>query len=173
MTMDRGLIDRFEAGGRALRPAIIDLTREELMARPGPGEWSIQEVVIHLADSDAIAIDRMKRIITEEDPPLLYADESAYVRELCCERQSIEDAALILEVGRRQFARVLRALPESSFARAGTHNKRGRVTLGEMVGAYVEHLEYHLGFIHAKRERLGKPIIPESCTSSRIQKSEI
>ena len=54
----------------------------DLIAHPGPGDWSIQELVIHLADSDAIAIDRMKRILTEDNPPLLNADETAYVHRL-------------------------------------------------------------------------------------------
>ena len=37
-------------------------------SKPGPGKWSIKELVVHLADSDSISIDRMKRILTEDDP---------------------------------------------------------------------------------------------------------
>lgn len=156
--MDRTLIDKFAAGGEELTAAIRGLTHDELLATPGPGDWSIQQLVVHLADSDAIAIDRMKRIITEDNPTLLYADETAYVRELFSEHQSIDDAVLLSDVGRRQFARVLRNLPDASFERIGTHNKRGRVTLGGMVADYVEHMEHHLKYLHAKRERLGKPV---------------
>ena len=56
---------------------------------PGPGQWSILELVLHLADSDCISIDRMKRMLTEDNPPLLYADESAYVERLCSHEQSL------------------------------------------------------------------------------------
>jgi uncharacterized damage-inducible protein DinB len=80
--MDRTLIDAYEAAPAKLRAACAGLTREELTARPGPGAWSIMEVVIHIADSDSISIDRMKRILTEDNPPLLYADETAYVTRL-------------------------------------------------------------------------------------------
>jgi uncharacterized damage-inducible protein DinB len=152
------MIDTFAAGGRELTDAIRGLTHEELLATPGPGEWSIQQLVVHLGDSDAIAIDRMKRIIAEDNPTLLYADESAYVRELFCDQQSVEDTVLLFEVGRRQFARVLRNLPDTSFERYGTHSRRGRVTLGGLVADYIEHLEHHLKFIYAKRERLGNPV---------------
>src|SRR5262245_39746240 len=58
LNMDRTLIDAYESAAARLRAAVVGLTREDLTARPGPGEWSILEVVIHLADSDAIAIDR-------------------------------------------------------------------------------------------------------------------
>jgi DinB superfamily len=156
--MNRDLIESYASGGETLRRAVQGLTREDLLARPGPGDWSIQELVIHLADSDAIAIDRMKRVITEDDPPLLYADETAYVIRLVPDEQSLEDALTLFDVGRRQWSRVLRRLPEEAFARQGTHNRRGVVTLGGMVEGYNKHLDHHLAFLKAKRERLGKPL---------------
>src|SRR5215472_6798970 len=128
--MNRDLIEQYAAGGEKLRRAVAGLTPEELRARPGPGAWSILEVVVHIADSDAISIDRMKRILIEDNPALLYADETAYVERLFTHDQNLEDALVLLEVGRRQWARVLRKLPDAAFERAGQHNRRGRVTLG-------------------------------------------
>jgi hypothetical protein len=69
--VDRTLIDANEARAAVLRDAVAGLTREDLTARPGPVEWSVLEVVVHLADSDCITIDRMKRILVEDEPPLL------------------------------------------------------------------------------------------------------
>jgi uncharacterized damage-inducible protein DinB len=156
--MDRDLIGRYEAGGEKLRRAVAGLTREDLQARPGPGAWSVLEVAIHLADSDAISIDRMKRILTEDDPPLLYANENAYAERLHPHAQDIEDALLLFEAGRRQWARVLRLLPDEAFQRKGTHNRRGAVTLGGLVADYIAHLDKHLEFVLAKRANLGKPL---------------
>jgi hypothetical protein len=152
------LIDAYERGPAKVRAAVAGLTPAELTARPGPGEWSVLEVVVHLADSDAISIDRMKRMLTEDDSQLLYADETAYVKRLHTHEQDLEDALILLEVGRRQFARVLRKLAPADFERAGTHNRRGRVTVGCMVPDYVEHVDYHLDFIRKKRANLGKPL---------------
>jgi uncharacterized damage-inducible protein DinB len=134
------------------------LSQEELTARPGPGDWSILEVVIHLTDSDCIAIDRMKRMLTEDEPPLLYADETAYIRQLATHEQSLEDALILFEVGRRQFARVLRALPDKAFERHGIHNRRGALTVGGSVKDYIRHVDHHLKFLAEKRSRLGKPL---------------
>ncbi len=156
--MNRDLIESFAAGGGILRRAVDGLSHDDLIARPGPGDWSIQEVVIHMADSDEIAIDRMKRILTEDSPPLLYADESAYIARLVPHDQSVEDALTLFEVGRRQWSRVLRKLPDEAFSRVGTHNRKGVVTLGDMVNGYIKHLDHHLVFLKAKRDRLGKPI---------------
>jgi hypothetical protein len=115
-------------------------------------------VVIHLADSDAISIDRMKRILTEDNPQLLYADETAYVERLHPHEQALDDALLLFEVGRRQWARVLRRLPDEVFLRRGTHNRGGAVTLGGMVASYIKHVEDRLEFIFGKRANLGKSL---------------
>lgn len=156
--MNRTLIDQYETAPVRLRAAVAGLTPEELTARPGPGKWSILEVVVHIADSDAISIDRMKRILTENDPPLLYANETEYVARLFTHDQSLEDALTLLEVGRRQWARVLRRLPDAAFERTGQHNRRGPVSLGQLVGDYVAHIDEHLVFVHGKRATLGKPL---------------
>ena len=155
--MDMSLIDQYEACGPKLRKAVAGLSPKELTARPGPGAWSVLELVVHLADSDAIAIDRMKRMLIEDNPPLLYADETAYNDRLLPHEQTLEDALTLIEVSRRQFARVLRKLPAEAFDRAGTHNRKGRVTVGEMVRSYIDHVDYHLDFVRRKRERLNNP----------------
>lgn len=156
--MHSTMIDEYEQEVATVRAAIAGLNRDDLIARPGPGDWSIQEVIIHLADSDAIAIDRMKRMLTEQEPPLLYADETAYVRLLHPHEQNLEDALTLLEVGRRQWARVLRQLPAEALERTGMHNLRGRVTIGQFIRDYTQHIRDHLTFVYRKRERLGKPL---------------
>lgn len=150
------LIDRFEAGGQKVKETIAGLSREDLLAFPVPGMWSIQQVVIHLQDSELVAIDRMKRIIAEEKPLLIGYDENEFVKNLFYDDQSVEDAAETVDRARRQMARILRKLPESAFARFGIHNERGKVTLGEQLELYTNHLERHLKFAQEKRAKLGK-----------------
>ena len=58
------------------------MTREQLLARPIAGKWSTLEVVCHLADFDPILADRMKRIIAEDRPQLIGADENRYAARL-------------------------------------------------------------------------------------------
>lgn len=150
------LIDRFEAGGPKLRQACAGLSREDVFARPGPGAWSIQELVVHMSDMDALAIDRMKRVITQDNPTLLYAHEGAYIERLFPHEQSLDDALTLFEVGRRQMARTLRKLSAETFDRIGTHDQAGRLTLRDLLVAYTDHLDHHLTFLLHKRQRLGR-----------------
>ncbi len=96
----------------------------------------------------------MKRVITEDRPDLLYANESAYAQRLFSHDQSIDDAVALFKIGRRQFARVLRRLPETSFARVGMHNITGLITLAELVRTYRNHADHHMRYLREKRERL-------------------
>ena len=160
MAFDRTWIDKYEQGAEHLTQAIRGLTHEDLLAAPpdGPnlGKWTIQQVVIHLMDSDLISIDRMKRLIAMENPLLVGYDENLFIKHLMPEEQSVEDAVTILQLAFKNFARVLRKLPDEAFERRGTHNERGPVTLGEYLRHMVGHMEHHLKFIHAKRAAMGK-----------------
>src|SRR5260370_27744810 len=121
--MDRQLLEGYVACGARLRHAVAGLSPEELTARPGPGDWTILELVIHLTDSDYIAIDRMKRMLIEDDPPLLYADETAYVRRLASHQQPLQNALNLFELGRRPLILVLRLLPDEAVHHRRRHNR--------------------------------------------------
>ena len=159
---DRGAIDEYARGGEKLRLAIKGLSREELLAipkgDPSLGKWSIQQVVIHLMDSDLIAIDRLKRIIAMENPLLTGYDETLFAQKLRYDDQPAEDAVTILDMSFKMFGNVLRKLPDETFDRTGLHAERGSTTLGEYIVYMIKHMDHHLTFIHAKRKAMGKEL---------------
>jgi len=158
--MDRSVIDEYEAGAKKLRASIEGLSNKQMLWIPpldgGVGLWSIKEVVIHLMDSDLIGSDRMKRIVAEDNPLLIGYNEDRFASRLFYQHQSVEDALALFEINRRQFTLVLRKLSPETFERTGIHNESGKVTLGDQVKKYNEHLDHHLGFIARKREMLKK-----------------
>jgi uncharacterized damage-inducible protein DinB len=154
--MDRTMIERYGAGAEEVEKAIAGLAREDFLAVPVAGTWSIQQIVIHLMDSDLIGADRMKRVIAEENPAIIGYDETLFSQKLFYEKLDPFLAAEIFRKNRELMTVILRSLPEAAFARVGTHNQSGRVTLEELVATYVQHLEHHLGFLRHKRRLLGK-----------------
>ena len=158
--MDHNLIEHFEGGGEKLALSIRGLTREDLLCAPpadaNVGRWSIQQVVIHCMDSDLVSVDRLKRMIAEDNPTLIGYDENKFAANLLYDEQDAAQAAAIVDANRKLFAKVLRKLPESAWSRKGTHNERGTLTVGGYLKSTVDHLEHHLKFIHAKRAHWGK-----------------
>jgi DinB superfamily len=154
--MENELIEQYSQGGEKLRLAVRGLTEEDLKSFPVPGTWSIQQIVIHLMDSELISTDRMKRIIAEENPTLLGYDETKFSKNLYYHEQPAADAVTIIDLNRRMFTNVLRMLPEAALKRTGVHSERGNQTLGGYLQGVVDHLDHHLKFIYSKREKMGK-----------------
>jgi len=150
------MIEEYARGGGVLTQAIQGLTPADFAALPVPGTWSIGQIVLHLMDSDLIASDRMKRMIAEDNPTLIGFNETLFAQKLHYDKLDPFLAAEIFAKNRQLTAVILRNLPESAFARVGTHNERGKITLGEMVGLYSWHLEHHLKFLRHKKQLLGK-----------------
>ena len=151
---DRTLIETYAAGGTKLRDAVAGLSEQQLKAFPVPGTWSIQQIVVHLNDADAVGIDRMKRVAAMEGPLLMGYDENAFTERLHYEAQPVGETLELFDLNRRLWAITLRALPDEAFERFGIHSERGKLTLAELVKDYIRHLEHHLGFILRKREIL-------------------
>src|SRR5437660_6801255 len=127
------LIERYVAGVKTLRQAVAGMKREQLRARPVAGKWSTLEVVCHLADFDPILADRMKRVIAEDRPPLLGADEQRFAAALAYHERDPEEELALIERTRSQMARILRTLPAEALQRVGVHNERGPLTLERLL----------------------------------------
>ncbi len=55
------LLEVFDQGPARLRNVLVDLTHEHLQANPRPGKWSIQEIVLHVADSEIMGAARIRQ----------------------------------------------------------------------------------------------------------------
>ena len=156
--MNRELIEGYAAGADVLSKSIQSLDRADLLAFPVPGTWSIQQIVLHMMDSDLIASDRMKRIAAEDHPTLIGYNETAFAKTLAYDHIPAQDACEVFRLNRRITAELLRRLPDAAFQKTGFHNERGELTLEHLVSDYIEHLDHHLKFIKEKRKLLGKPL---------------
>ena len=156
--MDRELIEKYAAGADVPARAIEGLSREQLLAFPVPGTWSIQQIVLHMMDSDLIASDRMKRVAAEDHPTLVGYNETAFAKTLAYDQIPAQDACEVFRLNRRITAELLRRLPDAAFKRTGLHTERGEESLEHLVTGYTDHLEHHLKFIREKRKLLGKPL---------------
>ena len=152
--MLREIVEQYSHGADKLRQAIADMGEEELKAVPIPGKLSTQQVVIHLADAEAAFADRIRRVLAQDNPVLLAWDENRFISRLNYNEQSAMEAVQLIDLTRRQLARVLRAKPDADFERAGEHNERGRQTVLDILKMANWHLDHHLKFIAEKRALL-------------------
>jgi uncharacterized damage-inducible protein DinB len=151
------ITEYLQAAGK-LRRAVAGLSADDLNAHPVAGAWSVQQIILHLMDADLIWTDRAKRVIAEENPALIGYDESKFSASLHYELWSVDEAITIFELNRKNFAKVLQALPPATFQRKGTHNEAGELRLADMIPRIIRHVDHHLRFVREKRALLGKPL---------------
>ena len=149
------IIASYVEGTRVLRASVRGMSREQLLARPVAGKWSTLEVVCHLADFEPIYADRMKRIIAEDRPQLLGADETRFAASLAYHQRDLEEELAIVDHTRSQMARILGTLPAEALQRVGVHNERGPRTLEQLLADAIDHFAHHVPFIREKRRVLG------------------
>ncbi|MCC6676067.1 MAG: DinB family protein [Phycisphaerales bacterium] len=151
-------IARYEAGAAIPTRAIQGLTPEQLNAHPVMGTWSIQQIIVHLLESDLAATHRMRRIAAEDLPLIIAYDETRMADRLAYEKADLKLVCQLFELNRRFTAQWLRTLPPEAFDREGIHNQVGKVSLARIVEMYINHVDHHLKFIRDKRAMLGSPL---------------
>jgi hypothetical protein len=145
------LIDKYLAGPDLLRCAVAGMAIEQLIVRPIPGKWSTQEVVCHLADYEPIYADRMKRVIALKEPELLKGDPELFAARLAYDYRDVEEELALIEITRKQMARILRVLRSEDFQRQGCHSRDGALTLEVLLQRITAHIPHHVRFIEEKR----------------------
>jgi uncharacterized damage-inducible protein DinB len=152
------MIAAYLDGIEILHRALAGMTPEQLVARPVAGRWSTLEVVCHLADFEPIYAERMKRVIATDRPLLLSAGREAFARSLAYHERDIGEELALVDVTRRQMARILRGLPQDAWDRVGIYRHEGQEeerSLGRLLEMITGHIPHHAAFITEKRRALG------------------
>ncbi len=153
--MDRAaLLDRFRSGFADVVEALDGITPDELDRRPPGSDWTAREIAHHLADSEATAYIRLRRLIAEDEPLLVGYDEEEYARRLHYDRP-IEPSLAVLQAVRVASLQLLEALTPDEWQRAGRHSDSGPYAVEDWLRIYADHSHDHADQI--RRARRGEP----------------
>ena len=151
------IVDAYLAGPDELRLAVADMSRDQLVARPIPGKWSVLEVVCHLADTEANIAHRLKTVLAEDRPEFERVQPDRLLAALAYHSREPDE-----EISRSSTSRAgrspvsCRISPARGLGTDGDRSKNaGRGPSAQMLNGAVEHLKHHLAFIIEKRHALG------------------
>jgi hypothetical protein len=134
----------YSRGPEALRDALRHYPQESLDFQPEPEKWSIQTIVLHLAESELQGYLRARTIIAQPGSALLAYDQDRWALSLDATSQPLEEAVELFRLLREMMCRQLRSLPEEAWGQWARHPERGQVTLEQWLGIYENHLKVHL-----------------------------
>ena len=145
------LIDRFRTGTVDVEDALAGITDEELDRAPaGADDWTARQVAHHLADSEAMAYIRLRRLIAEDEPVIAGYDEPEWARRLHYDRP-IAASLAVLGAVRAASLQLLETLTPDEWQRTGTHSDSGAYGVGTWLEIYANHAHDHAAQIRAAR----------------------
>ena len=153
--MDRservGLIERYRTGTAAVESALAGITDKELDRQSAdPDSWTPRQVVHHLADSEAMAYTRIRRLLAEDDPVIQGYDEPEWARRLHYDRPIASSLAVLAAV-RAASLELLERLTEADWKRTGSHSESGAYGVEDWLRIYAAHPHEHADQIRAAR----------------------
>jgi uncharacterized damage-inducible protein DinB len=136
----------------ALREALAGLSEEELDTPYR--NWTIRQIVHHLADSHVNSYVRFKWTLTEKQPTIKAYDEGRWAALADSRTGDIQAPLALLEGLHARWVQLLRSLTEEQLARSFIHPETGQtVTLSAALGYYAWHCRHHTAQINWLREQ--------------------
>jgi len=138
-------IELYGNGFDMLVHVLKDIPREMWQFKPAATEWSIHEVIIHLADSESNAALRARKLIVEPGGTLMGYDQEQWANTLDYHDQDLEDALDIVRLVRKTTYKLLKKQPDEIFERIVIHPEYNEpYTFDNWLDIYSAHIPGHI-----------------------------
>jgi len=156
MTEDerRRLIAQYAAGVDEVLDALKGFPEDKLVAHPFPGKWSAREIVHHLADSETVSAQRLRKLLAEEFPVLQGYDQDSYAILLRYNLRDMEPALDAFRAARAGTLQLLQTMTEDDWKSSGWHTDAGLYTAARWLEIYAAHAHNHAEQIRRLRAAL-------------------
>jgi DinB superfamily len=148
-------IEQYGRGFELLTAAVAGVPKEAWEVRPEPNEWSVHEIVVHMADSESMSALRVRKLIVEPGSTLMGYEEAKWADALDYKKQSVDDALHIIKLARQTTYRLLKTLPDEVFTHSVTHPESSEpYTFERWLNIYAHHIPDHIEQIKKTVEAL-------------------
>jgi len=111
--------------------------------RPDPTRFTLREVVAHLADWEPINLERVQRMLTEENPTLPDIDEGKLAIENDYAHSDPHGSLEWIRGGRLKFVQELQTIDPVNWSRTGIRESVGPLTVETFATLVAAHDGYH------------------------------
>ena len=122
----------------------FSLAEQDLRRVYGPGKWPVRFVLLHLADSETVLFDRIRRVLSEPRGVLWVYDQDAWARGLDYSQVPLEIARGVYEAVRRAIIYYAGRYYEERGHLEFVHSVTGVRTLKDEFDKVASHNEHHL-----------------------------
>jgi hypothetical protein len=137
------LLERHQAALAALEVALEGLRPDDLDRAAGPAEWTVRQIIHHVADTEVIAGGRLRLILAEDGIAVPGYDQEELAKAAGPEARSVESSLALVRAVHQANLELLAALTPSAWSRAGVHNEIGQYSLEVWLERRADHLAGH------------------------------
>lgn len=138
-------IELYGRGFDMLAEVLMEIPREMWQFKPEPTEWSIHEIIIHLADSESNAALRARMLIVEPGGTLMGYDQDKWANELNYTEQDLQDALDVTRLSRKTTYKLLQEQSDEVFEHIVMHPEyKEPYTFDNWLNIYSAHIPVHI-----------------------------
>jgi len=139
-----------------LEQAIENLDEAQLQTPYRDGGWTVHQLVHHLADSHMNSFIRFKLALTEDNPTIKPYEENAWSEMADVTKEPINVSITLLYALHKRWLTLLQNMSDADFEKTLFNpQRRGQLTLWEMLGIYAWHGKHHVEHIKTLKENKG------------------
>ncbi|MDH5605383.1 MAG: DinB family protein [Anaerolineae bacterium] len=141
----KDLIEQYRRGYDELAACLNDIPAEMWQFKPEPHEWSVHEIIVHLADSESNSALRARLLIAEPGGALMVYDQDLWAKALDYHSQDWQDALQILKYARKSTYALIKDLPDEIWVHTARHPEYDEPYHFEMwLKIYAGHIPGHI-----------------------------
>ena len=145
MTTDerQQLIQKYVSGYDEVMDSLDGMDETMLRTRAIPGKWTACEIVHHLADSETISANRLRRLLVEESPLIQGYDQDMFASSLHYNEREMPSALEAFRSARATTAQLFPFMTDEDWRRSGTHSESGPYSAEDWLRIYASHAHDH------------------------------
>ena len=125
------------------------LNEPDLARTYAPDKWPVRFILHHLADSETVFFDRIRRVLSEPRQVLWVMDQDAWAKGLDYSRVPLDISRRVYEAVRNAIIYYTRLHYDQSGHLEFVHSVDGVRTLKDEFNKVASHNQHHLGQIEA------------------------
>ena len=138
-------IELYGCGYDLLMATLDKVPQEAMHFKPETKEWSVHEVIIHLADSESIAAQQARMMVAEPGRAVMAYDPDAWANNLRYRDANVDEALELLKLTRAFTYRWFKSLPEEAFALSVEYpGDEEPYVLDDLLRIYAGHIPSHI-----------------------------
>jgi hypothetical protein len=138
-------IELYGRGSDLLKATLAEVPLDAIKFKPAPTEWSVHEIIIHIADSESNAALRARKLIAEPNTPLMGYDQDTWADILNYHEHNLEDALEVTRLVRKTTYELLKRQPDKVFEHSVVHPEyEAPYTFEKWLDLYSTHIPGHI-----------------------------